>query len=71
MWHFLYILVGHKSTNKSIAFTIGGTDVKARVIMPNRLMLRLDNAAALGSVPSKSAVAIAEELPPRVTPRVT
>jgi hypothetical protein len=48
-----------------------GTDVKANVIMPNRLILRLDSAAALGSDTSKTAVAIAEELPPRVTPLVT
>jgi hypothetical protein len=39
--------------------------------MPNKLILKLDNAAALGSDTSKSAVAIAEEFPPNVTPRVT
>lgn len=54
-----------------MAFTIGGIEVNARVIIPNKLMLKLDKAAALGSVTSKSAVAIAEELPPSVTPLVT
>lgn len=58
-------------TNESIAVTIGGTEVKASVMIPKRLILRLDKAAARGSVTSKSAVAIAEELPPSVTPRVT
>jgi hypothetical protein len=67
----LSIFQNYKSTNESIAFTIGGTDVKAKVIMPNKLILKLDSAAALGSDTSKSAVAIAEEFPPSVTPRVT
>lgn len=34
-------------------------------------MLKLDNAAALGSVTNRSAVAMAEEFPPSVTPLVT
>jgi hypothetical protein len=67
----LSIFQNHKSTKESIAFTIGGTEVKAKVIMPNKLILRLDKAAALGSDTSNSAVAIAEEFPPNVTPRVT
>jgi hypothetical protein len=74
----LYIVISlsishyrHKSTKESIAFTIGGTEVKAKVMMPNKLILKLDKAAALGSDTSNSAVAIAEEFPPNVTPRVT
>ena len=54
-----------------MAFTIGGTEVSARVMIPNKLMLRLDNAAALGSETKSSAVAIAEEFAPNVTPLVT
>ena len=46
-------------------------DVNATKIVPNRLIERLDNAAALGSEASNNAVAIADELPPKVTPRVT
>ncbi len=45
----IYALVAHISTRESIAFTIAGTEVNAKAMMPNRLMLRLDNAAALGS----------------------
>ena len=48
-----------------------GTDVNAKVMMPNKLMLRLERAAALGSDTNSTAVAIAEEFPPRVTPLVT
>ena len=65
----LFIL--YKSTNDSIALTITGTEVKAKVMIPNKLMLRLDSAAARGSETSKTAVAIAEEFPPNVTPLVT
>ena len=54
-----------------MAFTITGTDVNARVMIPNKVILRLDSAAARGSETSNTAVAIAEEFPPRVTPRVT
>jgi len=61
----------YKPTNESMALTITGTDVKAIVIIPNKLMLKLERAAALGSFTSKTAVAIAEELPPSVTPLVT
>jgi hypothetical protein len=61
----------YKSTNDSIALTMTGTDVKAKVMIPNKLILRLDSAAARGSETSKTAVAIAEEFPPNVTPRVT
>jgi hypothetical protein len=61
----------YKSTNDSIDLTMTGTDVKANVMIPNKLILRLDSAAARGSETNKTAVAIAEEFPPRVTPRVT
>jgi hypothetical protein len=61
----------YRSTNESIALTIAGTEVKAKVMIPNKLMLRLDSAAARGSETSKTAVAIAEEFPPNVTPLVT
>lgn len=61
----------YKPTNESIALTMTGTDVKAKVMIPNKLILRLDSAAARGSETSKTAVAIAEEFPPSVTPRVT
>lgn len=60
-----------RPTKESIACTIGGTEVSARVMIPNKLIDRLDNAAALGSETSKSAVAIAEEFAPKVTPLVT
>ncbi len=62
---------GYIPTKESIALTIMGTDVKANVIIPNKVMLKLDRAAALGSDANKTAVAIAEELPPNVTPLVT
>ena len=61
----------HKSTKESTALTIGGTEVSANVMIPNKLIDRLDNAAALGSETSSSAVAIAEEFAPSVTPLVT
>jgi hypothetical protein len=47
-----------------------GIDVNTTVIVPNKLIERVEIAAALGSVCNKSAVAIADELPPNVTPRV-
>lgn len=50
--------------------TNGGTLVKATVMVPNRPILKLENAAALGSVVNSKAVATAEEFAPRVTPRV-
>jgi hypothetical protein len=61
----------HIPTNDRTTFDIVGMEVKSTVIVPNKLMERLDNAAALGSVLSSNAVAIAEEFAPRVTPRVT
>jgi hypothetical protein len=63
--------INHKSTKESIALTIGGTEVSAKVIIPNKLIERLDRAAALGSETSNSAVAIADEFAPSVTPLVT
>jgi len=61
----------HKSTSELIARTIGGTDVNANVIIPNKLIDRLESAAARGSDCSRSAVAIALEFPPNATPLVT
>lgn len=66
--HALY----HSSpTRLFTTLTTAGTEVSATVAVPKRLMDKLDNAAALGSVARSKAVAMAEELPPRVTPRVT
>jgi len=67
----LFCFGAYKFTKESIALTITGTEVKASVMMPNKLMLRLDKAAALGSDCNKTAVAMAEEEPPSVTPLVT
>jgi hypothetical protein len=50
--------------------TSGGTLVRATVIVPNNPMLRLEKAAARGSVVKSSAVATAEEFAPKVIPRV-
>lgn len=50
---------------------MGGTDVNASVMIPNKLIDRLERAAARGSDTNNSAVAIAEEFPPSVTPLVT
>lgn len=50
---------------------IGGMEVNRTVMVPNRLMDKLDRAAALGSDLSSRAVATAEEFAPRVMPRVT
>lgn len=58
-------------TSDLTAFAIGGIEVNSTVIVPNRLIERLDSAAALGSVRSSKAVATADELAPSVTPRVT
>lgn len=58
-------------TNEAIARAIEGTDVNDSVIIPNKLIDKLDNAAARGSDSKRSAVAIALEFPPSVTPRVT
>lgn len=61
----------HKPTSDLTVFAIGGMDVKRTVIVPKRLIDKLDSAAALGSERRRSAVATAEEFAPRVTPRVT
>lgn len=50
--------------------TSGGTLVNATVIVPSKPILRLENAAARGSVVSSNAVATADEFAPSVTPRV-
>lgn len=47
-----------------------GTEVIATVIVPNKPIARLENAAARGSVTRSKAVAKADEFPPSVTPRV-
>lgn len=60
----------HSPTKLLMIATRGGTLVKATVMVPNSPMLKLEKAAALGSVVSNSAVATAEELAPSVTPRV-
>lgn len=60
-----------RPTNERTIATMGGMDVNRTVMVPNRLMLRLDSAAARGSVRRSRAVAMADELAPRVTPRVT
>jgi hypothetical protein len=54
-----------------MACVTGGIEVRATVIVPKRLIDKLDKAAARGSDTSRRAVAIAEEFPPNVTPRVT
>lgn len=53
-----------------MTMTRGGILVKATVMVPNNPMLKLENAAALGSVVRSKAVATADELAPRVTPLV-
>ena len=45
--------------------------MKSTVMVPKRPIERLDNAAARGSVRNRSAVAIADEFAPSVTPLVT
>jgi hypothetical protein len=40
-------------------------------MIPNKLILKLESAAALGSETRSSAVAIAEEFAPKATPLVT
>ena len=46
-------------------------DVKATITVPKRLIDKLDSAAARGSDSMSKAVAIADEVPPSDTPRVT
>lgn len=50
--------------------TKGGTLVSATVIVPNSPIDKLENAAARGSEVSSNAVATADELAPKVIPRV-
>lgn len=61
----------HSPTRDRTALEIGGIDVKSTVTVPKRLIDRLDSAAARGSRGRSMAVARADELAPRVTPRVT
>jgi hypothetical protein len=58
-------------TNDRITVTMGGIEVNKTVIAPNKLIDKLDRAAARGSVFKSKAVAIADEFAPNVTPRVT
>jgi hypothetical protein len=50
---------------------MGGMDVKRTVTVPNKIMERLERAAALGSVRRRRAVAMALELTPSVMPLAT
>ena len=50
---------------------MGGTEVRATMVVPNKPIDKLESAAALGSVTSNNAVAMAEEFPPNAIPRVT
>ena len=61
----------YKPTKDRTADVMGGMDVNSTVIVPKSPIERLDSAAARGSVFSRSAVAIADEFAPSVTPRVT
>lgn len=61
----------YRPTSDLTAFAIGGIDVNKTVMVPNRLIDKLDSAAARGSVLRRRAVATAEELAPSVTPLVT
>lgn len=58
-------------TSTLTAFAIGGIDVNNTVMVPNKLIDKLDSAAALGSDRNSRAVATADEFAPSVTPRVT
>lgn len=53
-----------------MTLAMGGMDVNKTVMVPNKLIDKLDSAAARGSVRKRRAVAMAEELAPSVTPRV-
>lgn len=61
----------YNPTSDFTVFAMGGIDVNITVIVPKRLIDKLDKAAALGSDRNSRAVATAEEFAPRVTPRVT
>jgi hypothetical protein len=54
-----------------ITVAMGGMDVKRTVTVPNKIMERLERAAALGSVRRRRAVAMALELTPSVMPLAT
>lgn len=57
-------------TRPRMMWTRGGTEVRATVIVPSNPMLKLEKAAARGSVVKSSAVATADEFAPSVIPRV-
>ncbi len=65
------ILHIYSPTNDRTRVAAGGIEVNSTVTVPNSVMDRLDSAAARGSVLSSSAVAMALELTPSVTPLVT
>jgi hypothetical protein len=64
-------MIAYKPTNARTISRNTGKDVKSTVMVPNRLMVRLDSAAARGSVLSSKTVAIADAFAPSVTPRLT
>lgn len=64
-------LIHHSPTSVLTNVAAGGIEVKSTVMVPKRLMDRLDRAAARGSVRRSTAVPMALELMPWVTPRVT
>ena len=70
-WRLIYIGFVYRPTNDRIMLVIGGMDVNRTVIVPNKLIDRLERAAALGSVRRRTAVATADEFAPSVTPLVT
>lgn len=61
----------YRPTSERTTAASGGMDVKMTVMVPERLIDKLDSAAARGSVRRSKAVANAPELAPRVTPLVT
>ena len=63
--------VRYRPTRERMIAATGGMDVNSTVTVPKRLMERLERAAARGSVRRRTAVAMALELTPRVTPLVT
>ena len=60
----------HIPANPCTTLTTGPTLLNPTITVPNKPKLKLENAAALGSVTSNKAVAIALLFPPNVTPLV-
>lgn len=67
----LFAKAAQSSTSDCIALAIGGIDVNRTVIVPKIVIARIDSAAARGSVRRSNAAPMADELAPKVTPRVT